>query len=88
MKHELDCSMVEKAFKNRGRFNAHKTYVVHDPENDLEGTDLFPEDCDEDCLDDKVDVRDGFSPNQPALMATGPFFDENPESPKVPSGSS
>ena len=46
-KHELDCSMAEKAFKNRGRFEAAKTYVVHNPQENVEGTDLFCEDCDE-----------------------------------------
>ena len=31
LKHELDCSMVDRAFKNRGYANAHQTYVIHEP---------------------------------------------------------
>ena len=64
-KHELDCSMVEKAFKNRGRFNAAKTYVVHNPQENVDGTDLFPEDCDEEYLDERVDLQQGVQPHAP-----------------------
>ncbi len=79
MKHELDCTVVDRAFKNRGRFNVHITYVVDDLGQGIEGTDLFPEDCDEDVIDDRVDLQQGFSPTQPRMMATGDYFDENPE---------
>ena len=43
------------------------------------GTDLWPQDCDEDQLDEKVDWSLGFVPTQPVYLATGDFFEENPE---------
>ena len=61
-KHELDCSMVEKAYKNRGRFDAAKTYVVHNPQENVDGADLFCEDCDEEYLDERVNLQQGFQP--------------------------
>ena len=80
MKHEYDCAMVTQAFKNRGSMNVHHAYVVHDPDNDQEGTDLYPEDCDEEDADASVDLSGGyFSPQKPVLMATGDFFEENPD---------
>jgi len=80
LKHELDCAMVEKAWKNRSQGQASQTYVVHDPEKFVEGTDLYPGDCDEDDLDAKVDLSEGqFVPHQPAMKATGDFFDDYPE---------
>ncbi len=56
LKHELDCSMVENAYKNRGHHNVSQTYIVHDPLNNVEGTDLFPADCVEEDLDSNVDL--------------------------------
>ena len=50
LKHELDITMVDRAYKNRGRYEPNKTYVVHDPANGIEGTDLYTEDCDEEQL--------------------------------------
>ena len=40
-KHELDCAMVDRAFKNKSRDGAHRTYICDDPENGICGTDLF-----------------------------------------------
>ena len=77
LEHDLDIAMVNKAYRNQGPFK--KTYVVHDPDNGQEGTDLFPEDCDEDDLDNKVDTSQGFTPHEPLLMATGDYFEENPD---------
>ena len=79
LKHEMDVTMVNRAFKNRNRPDAHKTYVAFDPESpDMPGTDLFREDCDEECLDDVVDTTHGFTPANPVLLAQGEFFNENP----------
>ena len=61
--------MVEKAYKNRGRFDAAKTYVVHNPQENVEGTDLFCEDCDEEYLDERVDLQQGFQPRAPVFLA-------------------
>mgnify|MGYP003315258050 CR=1 FL=1 len=79
LKHELDYTMVDRAFRNRGGRFPHKTYITHYPENGAEGTDLAPEDCDEDVLDEQVDTSQGYTPAQPTLVATGDFFEENPE---------
>ena len=88
LKHELDCSMVDRAFKNRGYANAHQTYVIHEPARGIDGTDLYPYDCDEDNLDDRVDLSQRlFDPGRPTLKATGdgdesdddePYQEEDP----------
>jgi len=79
MKHELDCAMIERAHRNR-QFNHQKVYIAYCPEKDQDGTDLFPEDCDEELhLDTKVDLQNGFRPSQPVLLATvqnGDYFAE------------
>ena len=59
-------------------YTTHKTYVVHDPEHGQEGTELNPEDFDEDNLDEKIETSEGYNPPQPVLMATGDFFEEKP----------
>ena len=69
-KHEVDCAMVERAFKNKNRFDAARTYVVDNPETGVQGTDLYMEDCDEDCLDDSVDLSIEFDPLNPVYVAT------------------
>ena len=76
--------MVQNSYKTRqGRS---PVYVVDDPDNELIGTDLWPEDCDEDDVDAKVDWTQGFNPVNPVYMATtvngeptGEFFRENPD---------
>ena len=73
-KHELDCAMVERAFKNRGQSNVSHTYVVHDPANGVEGTDLFPADCDKDNLDGQVDLSQGFNPAQTSFLSQCTLF--------------
>ena len=60
--------MVEKAYKNRGRFDAAKTYVVHNPQDNIDGTDLYCEDCDEEYLDDRVDLQQCFRPHAPIFI--------------------
>ena len=60
---------LKKAYKNRGRFDAAKTYVVHNPQENIEGTDLFCEDCDEEYLDERVDLQQGFQPHAPVFIA-------------------
>ena len=58
-----------KAYKNRGRFDAAKTYVVHNPQENVDGADLFCEYCDEEYLDERVDLQQGFQPHAPVFLA-------------------
>ena len=44
--HELDIAMVKKSYRNRFG-EVRKTYLAHDPDKGVEGTDLYREDCDE-----------------------------------------
>ena len=80
LKHEMGVTVVSRAFKNRGRVDAQKTYVAFDLENpEVPGTDLLREDCDKECLDEMVEISSGFSPAKPVLLAQGAFFEENPD---------
>ena len=46
-----------------------KTYVVHKPQENDDGTDLCCEDCDEDYIDERVDLQQGFQPHAPVFIA-------------------
>ena len=80
-KHEVDCVMVEKAYKNRHNQDARKTYICEDTENNQAGTELYREDCDEDLIDEQVDLSSGFKPANPvySTQATeeGEYDDED-----------
>ncbi len=41
-----------------------------------EGTDLYPADCDEDSIDGKVDLSQGFTPGHLVSIASEPYFED------------
>ena len=71
--------LVEKSYKYR-KEGGRPVYVVQNTENGILGTDLFPADCDEDCLDERVDLQSGiFQPSNPTYVADGDFWEANPD---------